>query len=59
VGGNPAEVLKFRHGDDEIRMLEEIKWWDWCISDIIKEIDIFSLTGLALKNKLSELSTRL
>jgi acetyltransferase-like isoleucine patch superfamily enzyme len=59
VGGNPAEVLKFRHGDDEIRMLEEIKWWDWCISDIIKEIDLFSLTGSALKNKLSELSTLL
>tara|TARA_Y100000294_G_scaffold66961_1_gene63601 strand:- start:2253 stop:2972 length:720 start_codon:yes stop_codon:yes gene_type:complete len=59
VGGNPAEVLKFRHDDNEISMLEKIKWWDWSTSKIIKEIDLFSLSGTALKNKLSELSSQL
>jgi acetyltransferase-like isoleucine patch superfamily enzyme len=29
VGGSPAKVLKMRFDDDQIRMLQEIKWWDW------------------------------
>ena len=52
VGGNPATVRKFRHDEEEIRMLEKIKWWEWRLSAIIDEIEIFSLTGEALKKKL-------
>ena len=59
VGGNPAEIRKFRHDKDEINMLEKIKWWEWDTSHIIKEIDLFKLTGSDLKNKLLELSTKI
>ena len=52
VGGNPAEIQKFRHDKDEINMLEKIKWWEWRLSAIIDEIEIFSLTGESLKKKL-------
>jgi len=29
VGGNPAQFIKNRFSDDQIRKLLEIKWWDW------------------------------
>jgi len=29
VGGNPAEVIKYRFSDDEIEKLLKLKWWDW------------------------------
>jgi acetyltransferase-like isoleucine patch superfamily enzyme len=29
VGGNPAQVIKYRHTEEQIAALLEIKWWDW------------------------------
>jgi hypothetical protein len=29
VGGNPAEILRYRHTPEQIEALLEIKWWDW------------------------------
>lgn len=29
VAGVPAKVLRYRFTQEEIEMLEEIKWWDW------------------------------
>jgi acetyltransferase-like isoleucine patch superfamily enzyme len=29
VGGNPAKPIRKRFSDDEIKMLEEIQWWNW------------------------------
>jgi acetyltransferase-like isoleucine patch superfamily enzyme len=29
VGGNPAKIIKYRHTDEQIAALLEIKWWDW------------------------------
>lgn len=29
VGGNPAKIIKMRFSQEEIRMLEEISWWDY------------------------------
>jgi len=29
VGGNPAEVIKYRFSDEEIEKLLKLKWWDW------------------------------
>ncbi|WP_313514477.1 type B chloramphenicol O-acetyltransferase [Sphingobacterium sp.] len=29
VGGNPAKVIKSRFNEEHIKMLLEIKWWDW------------------------------
>jgi acetyltransferase-like isoleucine patch superfamily enzyme len=29
VGGNPAQIIKFRFSPEQIHSLLEIKWWDW------------------------------
>jgi len=29
VGGNPAEVIKYRFSAEEIEKLLKLKWWDW------------------------------
>lgn len=34
VGGNPAKPIKKRFTQDEIKMLLEMKWWNWPIEKI-------------------------
>lgn len=34
VGGNPAKVIKRRFTDEEIKMLLEIRWWNWDLEKI-------------------------
>jgi hypothetical protein len=29
VGGNPAKLITYRHSEEQIAALLEIKWWDW------------------------------
>lgn len=29
VAGNPARVVKMRFTEDQIKKIEELKWWDW------------------------------
>ena len=41
VGGIPAKVIKYRFTKEEINRLEEIKWWDWSIEEIEKNIELF------------------
>ena len=55
VAGNPAEIKKYRYSKEMIDMIEKIKWWEWPIEEIAKNIEIFKLTGDALNNKLKEL----
>jgi len=38
VGGNPAQILKYRFDDDIIEKLLNIKWWDWELDLIDKSI---------------------
>jgi len=38
VGGNPAKVIRKRFDDDTIQQLCEIKWWDWPIDKITRNI---------------------
>ncbi len=40
VGGNPAEIIKFRFSKDEIEKLMELKWWDWSVEKIYDAIPI-------------------
>lgn len=41
VGGNPAKkIKKNRFRDEEIKMLLEIKWWDWDIEKMTRNLDI-------------------
>ncbi len=38
VGGNPARVIRKRFSDDAIRILLEVKWWDWTVEKISENI---------------------
>jgi len=44
VGGVPARHIRYRFSEEEIKKLVELKWWDWDIQKIKKNIDF-------LKNK--------
>ena len=44
IAGNPAKIVKNRFNKEKINILQEIKWWDWPINKIIKNIDIIYLT---------------
>lgn len=41
VGGVPAKFIKYRFSKEEINQLEEIKWWEWSIEKIEKNIELF------------------
>ncbi len=41
VGGVPAKVIKYRFTQEQIKLLLEIKWWDWSKSDIQRNLDSF------------------
>jgi len=43
VGGNPAGELKKRFTEDKIAKLLELKWWDWDLEKITKNVQ--HLTG--------------
>jgi virginiamycin A acetyltransferase len=38
VGGNPAKEIKKRFSKEQIEKLLEIKWWDWEIEKITKNV---------------------
>ena len=38
VGGNPANVIRHRFSEETISKLLEIKWWDWDIEKITKNV---------------------
>lgn len=38
VGGNPANEIKKRFSEDKIAKLLELKWWDWEIEKITKNV---------------------
>ena len=39
VGGNPAKVIKYRFDEDTIKYFQEIKWWHWPETEIVKHKD--------------------
>ena len=43
VGGNPAHEIKKRFSEETIAKLLAIKWWDWDIEKITRNVDV--LTG--------------
>lgn len=42
VAGNPARLIRKRFAEDEIKALLEIKWWEWDIDRILKNVHLFS-----------------
>lgn len=37
VGGIPATIIKYRFSEEDIDLLEKLKWWDWSLERINKE----------------------
>jgi virginiamycin A acetyltransferase len=49
VGGNPAKVIKARFSEETIKILLDIKWWDWDIEKITRNLEVItSANPLAL-----------
>lgn len=42
VGGNPAQVIRYRFSDEHIETLLASEWWDWPIEKIRNNVDNFS-----------------
>jgi virginiamycin A acetyltransferase len=38
VGGNPAEVLRYRFDDAVIARLRALSWWDWDAAKITRNV---------------------
>lgn len=43
VVGNPAKVIKKRFTEEQIALLEKLKWWEWDIEKIVKNKNIFKI----------------
>ena len=48
VGGNPAKEIRKRFSNEEIKDLLELKWWNWDIEKITK--NVACLTGNSIVN---------
>lgn len=46
VGGNPAKEIKKRFSDDTINKLLQLKWWNWDIEKITKNIQKLTSTSI-------------
>jgi len=49
VGGVPAKVIKYRFSPEMIESFLRIKWWDWPISKINDNLDLFTQPELFCK----------
>ena len=47
VGGNPARELRKRFSDENIQALQTLKWWDWDLEKITRNLSL--LTGNDVK----------
>ncbi len=41
AGGVPARIIKYRFSEEKIRLLEEIRWWEWPEEEIERNIELF------------------
>lgn len=47
VGGNPAKVIKKRFSEETIERLLKLKWWNWDIEKITRNVQHFSGNDLS------------
>jgi acetyltransferase-like isoleucine patch superfamily enzyme len=40
VAGNPARIVGYRFSEDDIKILEDVQWWNWDINKIKKYADV-------------------
>jgi virginiamycin A acetyltransferase len=38
VGGNPAREIRKRFSDEKIKILKDLKWWDWPVEKITRNL---------------------
>lgn len=41
AGGVPAKVIKYRFRSEDIKILQQIRWWDWSIEEIESRLELF------------------
>lgn len=46
VGGNPAQPIKARFTAETIKILLNIKWWDWDIEKITRNLEIITSANI-------------
>ena len=54
VGGNPAQIIKYRFEEDVIAALLNTAWWNWPVEKITKNLDLITqpnITKLLEQNK--------
>lgn len=54
VGGNPAKLIKKRFSDDDIHILQDLKWWEWTdqkVEKLLPLIQNFQVQELAHASK--------
>ncbi len=48
IGGNPSKIIKSRFSEQHIKMLLEIKWWDWDEEKLSEAIPIICSNNIEL-----------
>lgn len=46
VGGNPAKLLKMRFSNEEITKLLKVKWWNWPIDKISRNLKLIVVSDI-------------
>jgi acetyltransferase-like isoleucine patch superfamily enzyme len=41
VGGNPAQIIKYRFSDERIKEIEQLQWWNWPLEKIKEHKELF------------------
>lgn len=54
VGGNPAQLIRYRFPKDKINELLKLRWWDWDISKITHNLNFLTSNDLSKISSLSE-----
>jgi len=50
VAGVPAKTIRYRFSDEEIRNLLKIRWWNWEIDDILRNLEAFYQPALFIQS---------
>jgi hypothetical protein len=45
--GNPARLIRMRFSDEDIKTLEELRWWDWPLEHIAGAMPILNSSDIA------------
>lgn len=47
VGGNPAQEIRMRFAQEEIERLLKIRWWDWPVEKISRNVQLLTSNNIA------------